>query len=392
MSRFYGQICGTFKVPKWQRKGFFQMKTIKLLLVVSALTSLNLYANTHDQDVSKNTFCLESPQAQIRGGLIYRPNTTEPYSGKSSCAYSINGQLSMKGQIKQGRLNGEWLEWYVNGQIKSKGFFKDGLPNGVYTKWHNNGQKQFEGEWSDNVKIGQWHYWYQDGQLAQSDVYREGKKQQASLFWDKNGNPINLPPIHMVKTGWIIKLASFKSRESAQSLIHKLYYESYPAHIEEYDSNYRVFVGPYDTRSIAQDIETDLKQKVRLSGIITKRYTEEDKKHEEKLAAEAKAAADAKALNSAAVYIRDEISKHWKRPLDARNGMYVEVLVRLVPTGEVISVEVVARDATDAMVASVKRAILKVRRFDKLMELDSEVFEANFRKFRLRFKPEDLWL
>jgi colicin import membrane protein len=67
-------------------------------------------------------------------------------------------------------------------------------------------------------------------------------------------------------------------------------------------------------------------------------------------------------------------------------------MIRLVPTGEVISVEVVAKDATDAMVASVKNAVRKVGRFDKLSELDTVIFDANFRKFRLRFRPEDLRL
>ena len=101
---------------------------------------------------------------------------------------------------------------------------------------------------------------------------------------------------------------------------------------------------------------------------------------------------NAEAVGSALAYIRDEISKRWKRPADARNGMYVEVMIRLVPTGEVISVEVVAKDATDAMVASVKNAVRKVGRFDKLSGLDTVIFDANFRKFRLRFRPEDLRL
>ena len=57
-----------------------------------------------------------------------------------------------------------------------------------------------------------------------------------------------------------------------------------------------------------------------------------------------------------------------------------------------ISVEVVSRDATDALVTSVRHAVLKVGRFDKLRSLDREIFDANFREFKIRFRPEDLRL
>lgn len=101
---------------------------------------------------------------------------------------------------------------------------------------------------------------------------------------------------------------------------------------------------------------------------------------------------NAQAVASATAYVHDEVRKRWKRPPDARNGMFVEVRIRLVPTGEVISVEVVSRDATDALVSSVKNAVLKVGRFDKLAQLNTQLFDANFRQFKIRFRPEDLRL
>ncbi len=51
-----------------------------------------------------------------------------------------------------------------------------------------------------------------------------------------------------------------------------------------------------------------------------------------------------------------------------------------------------AQAATDAFVASVVKAVNKVGRFDKLSELDRALFDANFRKVTLVFKPEDLRL
>jgi colicin import membrane protein len=43
-------------------------------------------------------------------------------------------------------------------------------------------------------------------------------------------------------------------------------------------------------------------------------------------------------------------------------------------------------------VASVVKAVRKVGRFDKLSQLNPVLFDANFRKFTLKFKPEDLRL
>jgi colicin import membrane protein len=74
--------------------------------------------------------------------------------------------------------------------------------------------------------------------------------------------------------------------------------------------------------------------------------------------------------------------------------MVTELVIHLVPTGEVVDIEISYRDtsATDAFVASVVKAVRKVGRFDKLTQLDSELFDTNFRKFTIKFKPEDLRL
>ena len=103
---------------------------------------------------------------------------------------------------------------------------------------------------------------------------------------------------------------------------------------------------------------------------------------------------DSVQIAAAVNYMKDEIIKTWTRPANARNGMVVELVIHLVPTGEVVDVEVSYRDpsATDAFVASVVNAVKTVRRLDELSQLSSELFDANFRRFTIRFKPEDLRL
>ena len=107
-----------------------------------------------------------------------------------------------------------------------------------------------------------------------------------------------------------------------------------------------------------------------------------------------KQATDGQAVASAVQYTRNEIIQKWVRPANARTGMVVELVIQLLPTGEILSIGVSYRDAsaTDAFVASVVKAVKKVGRFDKLSELDRALFDANLHKVNLVLKQEYLKL
>ena len=94
-------------------------------------------------------------------------------------------------------------------------------------------------------------------------------------------------------------------------------------------------------------------------------------------------------LPEAVDYIRKEVSKNWISPVNSKDGT-VTLEVNLDPTGRIIDVNVTSRDASNDFVDSVIAAMRKVGGFEKLMNLDRTVFDKNFRRFPLRFKPEDL--
>lgn len=82
------------------------------------------------------------------------------------------------------------------------------------------------------------------------------------------------------------------------------------------------------------------------------------------------------------------IVAHWSRPPSARNEMAAGIIVELFPTGELNTVSLVYSSGSTAFDRSALAAVRKTRRFE--VPQDSQVFEAQFRKFRLLFKPEDL--
>ncbi len=91
--------------------------------------------------------------------------------------------------------------------------------------------------------------------------------------------------------------------------------------------------------------------------------------------------------------IRRYVSEQWRRPPTARNGMVVEVVVSMLPTGQITDA-VVARSSGDAgFDQSAVQAVRNVGRIPEMQQLsrdDPATFDRMYRKRTLRFKPEDL--
>ena len=84
------------------------------------------------------------------------------------------------------------------------------------------------------------------------------------------------------------------------------------------------------------------------------------------------------------------ITQNWRRPPSARNGMEVLLIISLVPTGEVVGISVSSSSGSTAFDRSAIAAVERVRRFPEVTVLSISDFERYFRRFPLRFKPEDL--
>lgn len=89
--------------------------------------------------------------------------------------------------------------------------------------------------------------------------------------------------------------------------------------------------------------------------------------------------------------IQRAIIARWSRPPSARNGMRVDLIINLLPTGDIVGVQVAKSSGNRAFDRSAETAVNKATRFPEVQELRGNmVFERNFRQFRLTFRPEDL--
>jgi colicin import membrane protein len=96
--------------------------------------------------------------------------------------------------------------------------------------------------------------------------------------------------------------------------------------------------------------------------------------------------------DSYAALIKRTVEGNWSRPPSARKAMQVILSIRLIPTGDVVGVEVTQSSGNLAFDRSALNAVEKAARFPELKDMPPSVFEAYFRRFSLVFKPEDLLL
>ncbi|MFL2697601.1 MAG: energy transducer TonB [Gammaproteobacteria bacterium] len=86
--------------------------------------------------------------------------------------------------------------------------------------------------------------------------------------------------------------------------------------------------------------------------------------------------------------IREQIMLNWKKPKSSKLGMQAEFIISLVPTGEIIEIEIKKRSGDEAFDRSALQAINKVNRFYDL-QMPRKMFDENFRKFIVIFSPKE---
>lgn len=126
------------------------------------------------------------------------------------------------------------------------------------------------------------------------------------------------------------------------------------------------------------------------------RLQEAERQRQEAAQAQADAAAGEAAETEAELtmaytaVIHDLVQRNWSRPPSARNDMTAVLRIRLVPTGDVVDVEIVRSSGDAAFDRAAENAVRAVGRFTELQGMPPRMFERSFRSLLLTFRPEDL--
>lgn len=92
---------------------------------------------------------------------------------------------------------------------------------------------------------------------------------------------------------------------------------------------------------------------------------------------------------SYAATIKKRIERYWSKPPSARKGMECILRINLVPTGRVITVDVIKSSGNEAFDRSAIQAVKKSEIFPEIKNMPSGLFESQFRQFTMGFSPED---
>ncbi|MDP5055370.1 MAG: cell envelope integrity protein TolA [Marinomonas hwangdonensis] len=103
-----------------------------------------------------------------------------------------------------------------------------------------------------------------------------------------------------------------------------------------------------------------------------------------------KAAEEAQMVQSISSLINSRVAAVWSRPPSARNNMRTQLRIDFLPNGEVLNVQIMKGSGDALFDARAVDAVYKVRRIEELAQVDSYVFERNFRTVELIFNPQDL--
>ena len=89
-------------------------------------------------------------------------------------------------------------------------------------------------------------------------------------------------------------------------------------------------------------------------------------------------------------YMASLVASNWSRPPSARRDMEVLLQLTLGSKGRVIGVNVAKSSGNSAFDRSAEQAVWKVGQFTRLSEMDPALYQRDFKKMYLLFRPDDL--
>ena len=85
--------------------------------------------------------------------------------------------------------------------------------------------------------------------------------------------------------------------------------------------------------------------------------------------------------------IRSAVQSMWRYPSVVRSDQEVTLAITLVPTGEVVNVQLLKSSGNPPLDRSVEQAVYKASPLP--VPKDMQIFEKSFRKFTMKFRPEN---
>ena len=87
---------------------------------------------------------------------------------------------------RQGRRQGQWIEYHDNGNVKSKGAFKNGLPAGEFLYYSESGKLQAKNVFAENGIDAVAEIYSEKGKVVATGFYKNKKRDGEWRYFDEN--------------------------------------------------------------------------------------------------------------------------------------------------------------------------------------------------------------
>ncbi len=106
--------------------------------------------------------------------------------------YDDNGILLSVGIIdREGKKEGEWIDYFLSGRTKAKGLYKNNLRDGKWLFYFEEGQIEQEGIYKKGKEDGIWKWYYKTGEICIEEGFYNGKEEGLYTEYDIPGNIIS---------------------------------------------------------------------------------------------------------------------------------------------------------------------------------------------------------
>ena len=123
-----------------------------------------------------------------KNGLLYKRGSRTPYTGFVISIYP-SGEIRSKGSVQNGKMTGEYTEYFEGGQVKIKGEYRNGVQEGTWITNHNTGAVALKGQFINGLLQGTWYVYSQDGMLAKKMIYHNGILTKTIRYRSYKGKP-----------------------------------------------------------------------------------------------------------------------------------------------------------------------------------------------------------
>jgi len=129
-------------------------------------------------------------ELQDKGGLAYVGDETEPFTGIAYMYFPDGKTVYTKSYFKDGKQNGEYVEYYQNGQISYKYNFKAGKQHGEFVWYNEDGTLVKKANYVDGIQHGEWITYHDNGQIHTKGNFVNGEEDGEWISYDEDGNVI----------------------------------------------------------------------------------------------------------------------------------------------------------------------------------------------------------